>query len=108
MLQFVWSGRADLNRGPPAPKAGALPGCATPRLNCSTDSKSLPRTCVHEGPRGSLRFCCVLVANCVRTNLIQPRSVVTQFLVHVLLVCHPVQLYQSLAFHLQLRLGILL
>jgi hypothetical protein len=26
-----WSGRADLNRGPPAPKAGALPGCATPR-----------------------------------------------------------------------------
>src|ERR1700690_3461762 len=28
----VWSGRADLNRGPPAPKAGALPGCATPRL----------------------------------------------------------------------------
>jgi hypothetical protein len=27
-----WSGRADLNRGPPAPKAGALPGCATPRL----------------------------------------------------------------------------
>jgi hypothetical protein len=27
----VWSGRADLNRGPPAPKAGALPGCATPR-----------------------------------------------------------------------------
>src|SRR6266550_7392952 len=28
-----WSGRADLNRGPPAPKAGALPGCATPRLH---------------------------------------------------------------------------
>ena len=28
----LWSGRADLNRGPPAPKAGALPGCATPRL----------------------------------------------------------------------------
>jgi site-specific DNA recombinase len=28
-----WSGRADLNRGPPAPKAGALPGCATPRLS---------------------------------------------------------------------------
>ena len=26
-----WSGRADLNRRPPAPKAGALPGCATPR-----------------------------------------------------------------------------
>ena len=25
------SGRPDLNRGLPAPKAGALPGCATPR-----------------------------------------------------------------------------
>ena len=29
---LVWSGRPDLNRRPPAPKAGALPGCATPRL----------------------------------------------------------------------------
>ena len=27
-----WSGRGDLNARPPAPKAGALPGCATPRL----------------------------------------------------------------------------
>ena len=26
-----WSGRADSNRRPPAPKAGALPGCATSR-----------------------------------------------------------------------------
>jgi hypothetical protein len=26
-----WSGRPDSNRGPPAPKAGALPDCATPR-----------------------------------------------------------------------------
>ena len=25
------SGRRDLNPGPPAPEAGALPGCATPR-----------------------------------------------------------------------------
>src|SRR5579862_9037091 len=31
MLVSKWSGRPDLNRGPPAPKAGALPGCATPR-----------------------------------------------------------------------------
>src|SRR5690348_333515 len=31
-----WSGREDLNLRPPAPKAGALPGCATPRhLSCS-------------------------------------------------------------------------
>jgi hypothetical protein len=28
---YVWSGRGDLNARPPAPKAGALPGCATPR-----------------------------------------------------------------------------
>ena len=27
-----WSGRQDSNLRPPAPKAGALPGCATPRL----------------------------------------------------------------------------
>ncbi len=26
------SGRPDLNRGPPAPKAGAIPGYATPRM----------------------------------------------------------------------------
>jgi hypothetical protein len=29
--EIFWSGRPDSNRGPPAPKAGALPGCATPR-----------------------------------------------------------------------------
>ena len=27
-----WSGREDSNLRPPAPKAGALPDCATPRL----------------------------------------------------------------------------
>ncbi|CDH46834.1 hypothetical protein BN874_610045 [Candidatus Contendobacter odensis Run_B_J11] len=27
-----WSGREDLNLRPPAPHAGALPGCATPRV----------------------------------------------------------------------------
>jgi hypothetical protein len=32
--EMFWSGRRDLNSGPPAPKAGALPGCATPRLKC--------------------------------------------------------------------------
>ena len=32
-LTFLQSGRPDSNRGPPAPKAGALPNCATPR-NC--------------------------------------------------------------------------
>ena len=31
-LRVKWSGRLDSNQRPPAPKAGALPGCATPRL----------------------------------------------------------------------------
>jgi putative transposase len=29
--RLYWSGRLDSNQRPPAPKAGALPGCATPR-----------------------------------------------------------------------------
>ena len=29
--RMFWSGRGDLNSRPPAPKAGALPGCATSR-----------------------------------------------------------------------------
>ena len=33
-----WSGRLDSNQRPPAPKAGALPGCATPRLKLPKDS----------------------------------------------------------------------
>ena len=32
MREALWSGRQDLNLRPPAPKAGALPDCATPRL----------------------------------------------------------------------------
>ena len=35
------SGRPDLNRGPPAPKAGALPGCATPRGRASVITAGL-------------------------------------------------------------------
>src|SRR6187401_2087357 len=47
-----WSGRLDSNQRPPAPKAGALPGCATPRLfwqitgTCLL-SRSLARVAVH-------------------------------------------------------------
>jgi hypothetical protein len=33
LLKFKWSGREDLNLRHPAPKAGALPGCATPRID---------------------------------------------------------------------------
>src|ERR1700722_2430606 len=32
-----WSGRGDLNSRPPAPKAGALPGCATTRRDEACD-----------------------------------------------------------------------
>jgi hypothetical protein len=32
---YFWSGREDLNLRHPAPKAGALPGCATPRRGIS-------------------------------------------------------------------------
>jgi hypothetical protein len=41
------SGRADLNGRPPAPKAGALPGCATPRsISINTrHSPPQPRVC---------------------------------------------------------------
>ena len=31
-----WSGCRDSNSGPPAPEAGALPGCATPRRICAS------------------------------------------------------------------------
>src|SRR5277367_1999214 len=40
--KILWSGRPDSNRGPPAPKAGALPGCATPRHEVRNDYKALP------------------------------------------------------------------
>ncbi len=49
----IWSGREDLNLRPPAPHAGALPGCATPRTaahhtamkKAGTDLKSVPAAC---------------------------------------------------------------
>ena len=41
-----WSGREDLNLRPPAPHAGALPGCATPRFGSELE---LYRTCPGSG-----------------------------------------------------------
>src|SRR5262249_48482993 len=35
----IWSGRRDLNSRPPAPHAGTLPGCATPRGGGSIPAK---------------------------------------------------------------------
>ena len=39
----MWSGRGDLNPRPPAPKAGALPGCATPRGHGKATGFAPPR-----------------------------------------------------------------
>ena len=41
----MWSGRRDLNPRPPAPKAGTLPGCATPR-----DRRNISRPPSSAGP----------------------------------------------------------
>ena len=41
--EFGWSGRRDLNSRPPAPKAGALPGCATPRCGDFSTKAQLHR-----------------------------------------------------------------
>src|SRR3989442_14362007 len=52
-----WSGREDLNLRPPAPKAGALPGCATPRLS----SDSVSTGCWKQPFRGLNRLRCSLI-----------------------------------------------
>src|SRR5471032_850041 len=70
-LLLKWSGRPDLNRGPPAPKAGALPGCATPRHNCSTDSKPLPKLAKTRALAKAfvlLCFCSKLCQNFAKTH----------------------------------------
>src|SRR2546425_12974853 len=41
--RLIWSGREDLNLRRPAPKAGALPGCATPRHE-NPDTSSSPHS----------------------------------------------------------------
>src|SRR5580704_5690455 len=56
-----WSGRADLNRGPPAPKAGALPGCATPRHELRQDYKGLPNRTVAPSDRSRPQVSCGIV-----------------------------------------------
>ena len=57
-----WSGSRDLNPGPPAPEAGALPCCATPRYendpvgpyNLIIEVPALLAKC---GPSPGLRRC---------------------------------------------------
>src|SRR3569623_1281253 len=41
---ICWSGREDSNFRPPAPHAGALPGCATPRPHAHYTSRLAHRT----------------------------------------------------------------
>src|SRR4029077_7688071 len=45
----IWSGRGDLNARPPAPKAGALPGCATPRFSNHLQTGYLRRLGLKQG-----------------------------------------------------------
>ncbi len=47
------TGREDLNLRPPAPKAGALPGCATPRLGVHS---LMPKN-IRPKAKGEYRFC---------------------------------------------------
>ena len=55
--RYFWSGRRDLNSGPPAPKAGALPGCATPRHEVRKDYKALPNRTVAPSDQLGLQLC---------------------------------------------------
>src|SRR5262249_20913412 len=78
----VPSGREDLNLRPPAPKAGALPGCATPRIGsdardlrvaspaCQTTGAKLAR----EGGRVDRRACARRLARGDRFAWREPAS----------------------------------
>src|ERR1700689_3423424 len=56
-----WSGRGDSNSRPPAPKAGALPGCATPRHELRQDYKGLPNRTVAPSDRSRPQVSCGIV-----------------------------------------------
>ncbi len=52
----VWSGRPDLNRRPPEPHSGALPGCATPRRSSCYQRRGRRGkvvACLGLGPNGA-------------------------------------------------------
>src|SRR5579863_1028590 len=68
----IWSGRGDLNARPPAPKAGALPGCATPRHLCSFDSKLLSRFPILSGLPKSANLQPDVTARLAATGLSMP------------------------------------
>ena len=85
------SGRPDLNRGPPAPKAGAIPGYATPReppnvsdaasrnqlstLRASSDARDREQRAKRARRDGSPRsFSSTLASPNVRAQLVATRN----------------------------------
>ena len=68
-LLECWSGRADSNRGPLAPKASALPGCATPRMGVNNHFAKLGELC----PACFSDLCVSVLAPVHRSGRISPR-----------------------------------
>ena len=102
-----WSGRLDSNQRPPAPKAGALPGCATPRHLKISDSTAV----FCSRPSAIFAFQAKTVAelsqnpnHCRKT----PSSSSRLSQNSRRLVGRPIELQQRFALHLQLHLRVLL
>ena len=101
--EMCWSGRRDLNSGPPAPKAGALPGCATPRHEVRTHYKALPTLSLAKTTQFGLQLC----QNCARILSLNHGCARIHARIQRHFVCPPVDFLQSFSFHLQLHLRIL-
>src|SRR5215469_6862274 len=56
-VEARWSGRGDLNSRPPAPKAGALPGCATPRRQLRIDYTAIENSDAAPTSQFGLQLC---------------------------------------------------
>ena len=76
-----WSGRLDSNQRPPAPKAGALPGCATPRPvghyrtrrhDASVRREARPRVQYRENERGAHAPNCIQSKTRLPATAIEP------------------------------------
>src|SRR5882672_7439708 len=71
------SGRPDLNRGPPAPKAGAIPGYATPREPSNVSESHTRINCSAPLNRDSIN---------IRRNRLQQRAKRATAVAHPLLL----------------------
>src|SRR5271157_5276435 len=60
-----WSGRPDLNRGPHAPQACALPDCATPRPHYLNQGYHLDSSSVKKLRSPSRKSSSIFLLNCV-------------------------------------------